>query len=112
MDIQISVIEGVLTAVVVAMLTGMWAMLAKFIKEQKATNEANRKANRAMQKSMLLQAFHRVVELGEPLTDDEFQVAKDCYEAYHANGGNGTGTVMWESVEKCVEITTGIRSGT
>ena len=36
----------------------------------------------------------------------EMEHLEACYGAYHANGGNGTGTLMYERIKKCAVIVT------
>ena len=97
----------VASGVTLAALLGLVAMFRRFAREQRAVNAANEKANRSMQRDVLYRYFAKVVERGESVTPDEYAHIEQCYGAYHANGGNGAGTLMWEKIRENVRIDTG-----
>ena len=103
---MLSIINLAVSAAIGCIVTAMWSRLVKFADEQREVNRNNAHANRALQKQTLYSIYDKV-KRGDELTPWEFDMAKDCYTAYHANGGNGTGTRMWEFVESTASITTG-----
>lgn len=107
MDLQVDVIGLAVEAVVGLVTTGTLAYLVRFVKEQREVNRANALANRSMQRDVLFRYFRIVVEQGVPITPEEFDHVGSCYAAYHENGGNGTGTLMWERIKENVRIDTG-----
>jgi len=103
---EISVFETVTGGVALAAILGMWAMIRKFIKEQRKANEANRMFIRSMQRAEIVRYFRIVVEQGNPITPAEMEHIDSCYESYHENGGNGTGTIMYEKIKEHVRLIT------
>lgn len=103
---QISVFESVIGGVTLAAILGMWAMLRHFIKEQRKANEANKLFIRSMQRAEIVRYFRIIVEQGNPITPTEMEHIDSCYEAYHENGGNGTGTLMYNRIKEYVKLMT------
>ena len=108
MLLEIDIFQIILTSVIGLFVAALWGMMVGFIKEQRKVNRANIKANRSLQEAQLIALFHKVVELQEEITIEEFNAGKECYDAYHANGGNGAGTQMWERIRECARIRTGL----
>ena len=96
-----------ITSVIGLITSGTAAYLAKFVHEQREVNKANAQAQRSMQRDVIYRYFHKAVELRQPLTPEEYKHVNDCANAYRANGGNGTGTVMWERIREHAIIETG-----
>lgn len=103
----LELISIIMNAVIGGIVAGLFASFKSFTKEQREVNKANTEANRSMQRDVLYRYFHKAVELQEPLTPEEFKHVSDCYNAYNANGGNGTGTVMWDKIREFAQINTG-----
>ena len=97
-----------ITSVIGLITSGTAAYLTKFVKEQRKVNVANAQAQRSMQRDVIYRYFHKAVELRQPLTPEEYKHVNDCANAYQANGGNGTGTVMWERIREHAIIETGL----
>ena len=97
-----SVLSGSLLAAV------MWLVrtLNAFIKEQREENENNKRFIRSAQRAEIIRYFRIVVEQGNPITPEELSHLTECYETYHANGGNGSGTVMFNKILDHVYIIT------
>ena len=108
MLLEIDIFQIILTSVIGLFVAALWGMMVGFIKEQRKVNRANINANRSLQEAQLIALFHKVVELQEEITIEEFNAGKECYDAYHANGGNGAGTQMWERIRECARIRTGL----
>ena len=107
--LQISILGGVLSGVILAAVLGMWAMMRGFIKEQRQVNEANRQANCSMQREVIYRMFRDHVERGEPMAPHELDHLNEVYGAYHANGGNGTATLMYERIKEFARISTDVK---
>lgn len=107
MDLELDVIALVLTTIIGLVVTGLYRQMTVFVKEQREVNKANVLAQRSMQRDVIYRYFHKAVELRQPLTPEEYKHVNDCANAYRANGGNGTGTVMWERIREHAIIETG-----
>lgn len=105
-NFAINIIGGVISGLTLAALVGLWKMLRSFIREQREANRRNTESIRSMQRAELLRMFQRVVEDGHPVTVEELEHLEACYKAYHANGGNGTGTLMYERIREYAVIKT------
>lgn len=103
----LEVVEIVLTAIIGAVVSWTAGSLVKFRTEQREANKANALANRSMQRDVLYRYFHIIVEEGKAITPEEWAHVEECYNAYHVNGGNGTGTLMFEKMKDCVKLDTG-----
>lgn len=103
---QMNVIETVVNVVLAAMIGALWSYLAKFVREQREANKRNSESIRSMQRAELTRYFRMVVEEHKPVSVEEMEHLEACYGAYHANGGNGTGTLMYERIKKCAVIVT------
>jgi hypothetical protein len=106
-DAEIGVLNLIITTVVGFIASGTCAALVKFTREQREVNKATAQAQRSMQRDVIYRYFHKAVELRQPLTPEEYKHVNDCANAYRANGGNGTGTVMWERIREHAIIETG-----
>jgi hypothetical protein len=106
MEILLSIIASVLSGIVLAALLGIWSSLRRFTKEQREQNEAQRQFMRSQQRAELVRYFRIVVENGDPITMEEMEHLDACYNAYHAHGGNGTGTLMFERIKEHVHLVT------
>lgn len=102
----ISIIGSVLSGITLAGLTALFRILHAFRTEQREANRRNTESIRSMQRAELLRMFQRVVEDGHPVTVEELEHLEACYKAYHANGGNGTGTLMYERIREYAVIKT------
>ena len=109
MILQLDILTLVITTAIGFVTTGTLTYLIKFVREQRQVNEANVLAQRSMQRDVIYRYFHKVVELGQTLTPEEYKHVNDCANAYDANGGNGAGTVMWDRIRANVRIDTGLK---
>lgn len=107
-----AIVETVVAGVVVAAVGAIWRMLSKFIAEQRKVNETNARFQESMQQAEIMRYFRIVVEQGHPLSPEELGHLEATYAAYHAQGFNGVGTVMYERIIKNVKIVTTIEEGT
>lgn len=106
----IAILETVVAAAIGSALLALFRMMSRFIKEQRRVNESTRMANRSMQRDVLYRYFRIVVEDGQRITPEEYNHIKECYSAYHANGGNGAGTLMFKKISDNAVIDTGRES--
>ena len=97
-----------ITSVIGLITSGTAAYLGKFVHEQREVNKANVLAQRSMQRDVIYRYFHKAVELGQALTPEEYKHVTDCASAYEADGGNGTGTLMYERIKEYARIETGL----
>lgn len=77
-------------------------------KAMHAADKRNRDFEMSMQWAEIVRAFQRHVEDGKPMTLEEMAHLDACYEAYHANGGNSTGTMLYERIKEHAKIVTKI----
>ncbi len=108
MQLSIEIINLIVSTVVAFVASGTCASFVKFAREQREVNKANVLAQRSMQRDVIYRYFHKAVELGQPLTPEEFKHVTDCANAYEVNGGNGTGTVMYDRIREHARIETGL----
>jgi len=104
--IQISVLETVIGGVTLAAVLGLWSTMLVFIKRQTAINKANKDFIHSQQRAEIMRAFQRHVEDGKPITPEEMEHLDKCYEAYHKDGCNGTGTFMYERTKQYAVLVT------
>ena len=103
---QMNLAETIVNGILVLMIGALWGYLSKFVKEQREANKRNAMSIRSMQRSELTRYFRMVVEDKKPISMEEMTHVEACYKAYHANGGNGTGTLMYERIKECAHIVT------
>lgn len=75
-------------------------------REMHAANERNKEFEMSMQRAEIIHAFQRHVEDGKPMSLEEAAHLDACYEAYHANGGNSTGTLLYKRTKENARIVT------
>ena len=94
----LGILASVLSALVVFLIKKLSDNFAKFVTEQRAQNQRNNEFQRSMQRAEINRYFRIVVEQGSPISPEELKHVTKCYEAYHDNGGNGVGTIMYERI--------------
>ena len=94
----ITILEAVLSTLIGAAFIALFKMFRSFVKEQKEANRLNSESIRSMQRDAILRMFQKVVEDGHPISIEEMDHLKKCYTSYHNNGGNGTGTLMYDKI--------------
>ncbi|SEO97588.1 hypothetical protein [Denitrobacterium detoxificans] len=67
--------------------------------EEAEKREAERMALRALLRNELVRMHREWVETKGYITLEALEYARQTYEAYHAIGGNGTGTKLFEDME-------------
>lgn len=67
--------------------------------EEAEKREAERMALRALLRNELVRMHREWVEQKGYITLEALEYARQTYEAYHAIGGNGTGTKLFEDME-------------
>lgn len=103
---QMNVFENVVNVILAAMIGALWSYLARFVKEQREANKRNSESIKSMQRAELTRYFRMVIEERKPVSVEEMQHLEKCYEAYRANGGDGTGALMYERIRKYAVIVT------
>ena len=103
---QMNVLENVVNLILAAMISGLWAYLVRFAKEQRKANKLNADSIRSMQRAEITRYFRLIVEERKPVTVEEMEHLEKCYTAYHDNGGNGTATLMYERIKEHAVIVT------
>lgn len=102
MEILSIVLDFLISAVVIP-------LLKKVIDLSKAMHEAdarNKAFEMSMQQSEIIHAFQRHVEDGKPMSLEEMKHLDASYKAYHANGGNDVGTLLYERTKQYARIVT------
>ena len=113
----INFVELGVSALITVMVGSLWRFMSQSVKKQaeamKEARERQEKAEerakefrRSMQRAELMRYFRIVVEQGKPITTEELSHVNSTYESYHGDGGNGTGTVMYEKIVENVKIIT------
>lgn len=103
---QMNLAENIINVLLAAMIGALWSYLAKFVKEQREANSRNAESLKSMQRAELTRYFRMVIEERKPVSVEEMQHLEKCYEAYRANGGDGTGALMYERIRKYAVIVT------
>lgn len=78
-------------------------MLRRRGEREEAEAVAVREGVRSLLRCEIVRAHKEFVVRGEPMTLDDLEYLSKTYGAYHALGGNGTGTRLWEDI-KATEI--------
>lgn len=107
---QLNVFENVVNVILAAMIGALWSYLARFVKEQREANSRNAESIKSMQRAELTRYFRMVVEERKPVSVEEMEHLEKCYEAYRANGGDGTGRLMYERICENACIVTKVSS--
>lgn len=119
----INFIELGVSALITVMVGSLWRFMVATTKKQteelrlakEQREESERLASefrRSMQRAEIIRFFRIVVEQGKPITTEELSHLESCYESYHNDGGNGTGTVMYNKIQEHVKLVTSIEGGT
>ena len=103
---QMNLAENIINVLLAAMIGALWSYLAKFVKEQREANSRNAESLKSMQRAELTRYFRMVIEERKPVSVEEMQHLEKCYEAYRANGGDGTGALMYERIRENAVIVT------
>ena len=98
-DAILSYIVQAVMGVIIAILTGSYNKLAKRLKLKESENEAIKKGVREVLHLQLYKECQELLEAGSVAPEDLKNVEK-IYENYHALGGNGTGTALYERILK------------
>lgn len=81
-------------------LAASWIRTAcEHMGDESAAREAERMALRALLRNELVRMHREWVEQKGYITLEALEYARQTYEAYHAIGGNGTGTKLFEDME-------------
>jgi len=102
----LGIVASVSGAIIVFFLTKLSNKLGKFMEEQREQNAKNNEFYRSMQRAEINRYFRIVVEQNKPISPEELAHLEKCYEAYHANGGNGVGTIMYQRICEYAKLVT------
>ena len=105
----LGIVASVLSALVIVILRKLSKNLSEFITEQRAQNKRNNEFQRSMQRAEINRYFRIVVEQGNPISPEELTHLQSCYQAYHGNGGNGVGTIMYERICEHAKLVTQVK---
>lgn len=73
---------------IAALVGGLWRQ-----------NRAVREGLRSLLRCEIVKAHKEYVVRGDPMSLEDLEYVGKTYEAYHALGGNGTGTRLWKDIE-------------
>lgn len=96
------VVMTLVEAVIPMLLTGIGGMcgwLLKSHKREEAKDKAMEEGMRTLLHAELTEIYQRHVEAGIPISLRTQEEAWHIYRAYHALGGNGTGTEMYVKIK-------------
>jgi len=102
MELLSIALDVLITAVVIPLLK----KVLDLSNAMRVADKRNREFEMSMQWAEIVRAFQRHVEDGKPISLEEMEHLDKCYEAYHANGGNSTGTLLYERVKAHARIVT------
>lgn len=80
-------------------LTSLLGYLVWVLKEQKKDRDANSKGTMLLLRVQLIEYHKKYMQLGE-IPSYAYQNFDEMYNAYHALGGNGTITKMYEEIQE------------
>lgn len=86
-------------------LTSVLGYLAWLLKEQKKERDANSRGTMLLLRVQLIEYHDKYVALGE-IPSYAYDNFVEMYDAYHALGGNGMATKMYEEI-KSIRLRTG-----
>lgn len=94
----VEVIVGVIVGVCIAILTNSYKQLEKKLKEKDERVEASNKGIKALLHHQLYSDCQRLIVEG-CVTSEELSDIEQIYDSYHALGGNGTGTTLYNRIQ-------------
>ena len=77
----------------------MLGYIVWLLKQQKKDKDANSKGTMLLLRVQLIEYHDKSVDLGE-ITSSDYQIFSAMYDAYHALGGNGMITKMYEEIKQ------------
>lgn len=86
--------------VLTASLGGLSGALVSMLRKSRSQESAMQEGMRALLRQQLIDMHRKYVVEGRPCSVDEHEQAEDVYKAYHALGGNGTGTHLYEEIRE------------
>lgn len=109
MEVLSIVLDAIITAAVAFIFKRIDALSESIEmqrKEAALADRRNREFEMSMQQSEIIHAFQRHVEDGKPMSFEEMKHLDASYRAYHANGGNDVGTLLYERTKEFAKIVT------
>lgn len=98
-DAILSYIVQAVMGAIIAALAGSYGKLSKRVKTKETENEAIKKGVREVLHLQLYKECQELLEIGS-VTPEDLKNVEKIYENYHALGGNGTGTALYERILK------------
>lgn len=98
-DAVLSYIVQAVMGAIIAALAGSYGRLSKKFKAKEVENEAIKKGVREVLHLELYKECQELLEIGR-ITPEDLKNVERIYENYHALGGNGTGTALYERILK------------
>ena len=109
MEILNLILDAIIAAAV-AFIFNRIGKLAEAVAESRVeaakADKRNREFEMSMQQAEIIHAYQRHVEDEKPMSIEEAAHLDKCYEAYHANGGNSVGTLLYERTKQYAKIVT------
>lgn len=87
------------TIVLPIVLTSFFGYVVWLFKEQKKDRDANSKGTMLLLRVQLIEYHDKYMALGE-IPSYVYENFDEMYEAYHALGGNGVATKMYEEIQE------------
>ena len=107
-------ITQIIISVITWAITGAWGAVAgwayKGMKDAREAHKAEIKANddrmialcngmRSLLRCELVRSHREFVQERHAMTLSDLEYSQRVYESYHALGGNGTGTQLWDGIQ-------------
>lgn len=107
-------ITQIIVSVITWAITGALGVVAgwayKGMKDAREAHQTELKANetrmlalcdgvRSLLRCELVRSHREYVQEGHRMTLSDLEYSQRVYESYHALGGNGTGTQLWDSIQ-------------
>lgn len=90
--------SAIINLVLAPLCAALFGALATQAKQLRRSDKAMREGMRTLLRQQLVNLHHRYVVKAEPCPIEIKEQSTRIYEAYHALGGNGTGTRLYKEI--------------
>ena len=94
----IEIIQSVLVWALTAILAAVSGYLVSTLRQRKAHDDAMGRGMRVLLRKQIVDAYDEYVHKGKAMSVERKTEVEEAYKAYHALGGNGVVTEMYEEL--------------
>lgn len=95
---SIEIIQSVVVWALTAVLAGVSGYLVSFVKSRKKHDDAMEQGMRVLLRTRIVDAFDEYAHQGKAMSVERKSEVEEAYQAYHALGGNGVITEMYQEL--------------